>query len=222
VAAHAVKRSGYSQWVPRSRMTPTQRRDQLLDVGAVMFSEQPFDDVSMEAVAAGADVSRALVYHYFANKKELFAAIWKRAHDDLLQAATFDDTAPLVEQVRHALTAHFAFYERHAPLVFLANRSDIALDPVVRAPIAADLDTMRQRLLDAAGLTGHARVVAAAGLLGWLSLVREVAIEWLERHDLSRHEAIELCLAALGGFLALDADAGAGRQRSAGPIQRSR
>jgi hypothetical protein len=78
------------------------------------------------------------------------------------------------------LTAHYEFYEHHAPLVFLANRSDIALDPVVREPITADLDTMRNRLLDAAGLTGHARAVAPAGLVGWIAFVREVAIADLE------------------------------------------
>ena len=155
----------------------------------------------MEDVAERADVSRALVYHYFANKKELFSAIWKRAHDDLLKSATFDGSAPLMDQVRRALTAHFEFYEQNAPLVFLANRSSIALDPVVRAPITDDLETIRHRLLDAAGLTGHARAIAAAGLVGWIAFVREVAIEWLERRELSRREAIELCLKALAGLL---------------------
>jgi len=174
-------------------MTPNQRRDQLLDVGAAMFSAQPFEDVSMEDVAERADVSRALVYHYFANKKELFAAIWKRAHDDLLKS--------LVDQVRRVLTAHYEFYEQNEPLVFLANRSALALDPVVREPINYDLNAMRERLLDAAGLTGHARAVASAGLVGWIAFVRDVAIEWLERREVSRREAIDLCLAALAGVL---------------------
>jgi hypothetical protein len=106
-----------------------------------------------------------------------------------------------MDQVRRTLTAHFEFYEQNAPLVFLANRSRIALDPVVRAPITDDLDTMRHRLLDAAGLTGHPRAIAAAGLVGWMAFVREVAIEWLERRELSRREAIELCLKALEGLL---------------------
>jgi len=200
-SSRPVKGYRYSRLVPRSRMTPNQRRDQLLDVGASMFSAQPFEDVSMEDVAERADVSRALVYHYFANKKELFAAIWKRAHDDLLKSATFDGSAPLVDQVRRVLTAHYEFYEQHAPLVFLANRSEIALDPVVRQPITDDLNTMRERLLDAAGLTGHARAVASAGLVGWIAFVRDVAIEWLERREVSRREAIDLCLAALAGVL---------------------
>jgi AcrR family transcriptional regulator len=200
-SARLVKGYRYSRLVPRSRMTPNQRRDQLLDVGAAMFSTQSFEDVSMEQVAERADVSRALVYHYFPNKKELFAAIWKRAHDELLKSATFDGSAPLVDQVRRVLTAHYEFYEQNAPLVFLANRSAIALDPVVREPINHDLFAMRERLLDAAGLSGHPRAVASAGLTGWIALVREVAIEWLERREVSRREAIDVCLATLAGVL---------------------
>jgi AcrR family transcriptional regulator len=183
--------------VPRTRLTPSQRRDQLLDLGSAMFATQPFDDVSMEQLAAQAEVSRALVYHYFPSKKELFGAIWKRAHDELTAVATFDETTPLVDQVRRTLTAHFDFYERNAPLVFLANRSSIAFDPVVRSSVTADMDIMRARVLDVATLTGHQRAVASAGLAGWIALVREVAIEWLERRELSRHEAIELCMRAL-------------------------
>jgi AcrR family transcriptional regulator len=190
--------------VPRNRLTPGQRRDQLLDIGSVMFATQPFDDVSMDAVAELADVSRALVYHYFASKKELFGAIWQRAHDELSRTATFDGSAPLVPQVRRTLAVHFEFYERNAPLVLLANRSSIAYDPVVRAPVAAELNTMRDRVLDAAELTGHARAVASAGLVGWLALVREVAVEWLEHRELTRSEAIELCMGALAGVLGTD------------------
>lgn len=187
--------------MPRSRMTPSQRRDQLLDVGAAMFASLSFDDVSMDAVADSAAVSRALVYHYFPSKKELFAALWRRAHDELLESATFEGPAPLIEQVRRSLTAHFDFYESNAPLVFLANRSDIALDPVVREPINEGLETLRSRLLDATGLSGHARVIASAGLAGWIAFVREVAIVRLEHGKISRREAVSLCLAVLESAL---------------------
>ena len=187
--------------MPRSRMTPSQRRDQLLDVGAAMFASLSYDDVSMDDVADRAAVSRALVYHYFPSKKELFAALWRRAHDELLKSATFEGPSPLIEQVRRALTAHMDFYESNAPLVFLANRSDIALDPVVREPISVDLETLRSRLLDATGLSGHTRVVASAGLVGWIAFVREVVIVRLEHGKISREEAVSLCLAVLEAAL---------------------
>lgn len=191
----------YSRLVPRSRLTPSQRRDQLLDVAAELFSSTPFAEVSLEDVAARADVSRALAYHYFPSKKELFAAVWKRAHDELLTQSTFDGPESLLDQIQRALVAHYAFYERNAPLVFIANRTAVGLDPVVREPITHDLNTLRDRVLDAAGVRGKRRAVVSAALAGWIAFVREVAVEWLARRDISRKQAIELCMAALSGAL---------------------
>ena len=49
----------------RSRLTPEQRRDQILDLGMAAFSVLPFEQVAMEDIAAQAGISRALIYHYF-------------------------------------------------------------------------------------------------------------------------------------------------------------
>lgn len=170
-----------------------------MDVGATVFAEQPFADVSMEEIAERADVSRALLYHYFPNKRDFFSAIWKRAHDGLLDTAVFDSPEPLADQVRVSLEAHYAFYERHAPLVMIANRSEISSDPIVRDPVMADLNLIRHRLLDAAGIEGHSRAVASAGLAGWIALIREVGIEWLHGGEISREDAVDLCMSTLPG-----------------------
>ncbi|WP_231984904.1 helix-turn-helix domain-containing protein, partial [Mycobacterium sp. E796] len=57
----------------RHRLLPWQRREQLLDTGAAMFARAPYEDVSMEDIAARAGVSRATLYHYFPNKRDLYA-----------------------------------------------------------------------------------------------------------------------------------------------------
>ncbi|KAA0017381.1 TetR/AcrR family transcriptional regulator [Antrihabitans cavernicola] len=183
--------------MPRTRLTPNQRRDHLMDVGAKVFAVQAYEDISMDGIAGEAGVSRALLYHYFPNKRDFFSAIWARAHDGLLESAVFDDTRPLIEQARDALTAHYVFYEQNAALVFIANRSEISSDPIVRDPVMADLNIIRHRLLDASGATGHTRAIASAGLAGWIALVREVGIEWLQYRQISRVEAIDICMATL-------------------------
>lgn len=192
--------------MPRTRLTPSERRAHLMDVGARVFAELPFDGVSMEEIARQAGASRALLYHYFPTKRDFFSAIWKRAHDGLLSTATLDGDDPLVEQIRHSLIAHYTFYEENAPLVFIANRSEISSDPVVRDPIMSDLNMMRTRILDAAGVDGHARALASAGLAGWIALIREVGIEWLQFRQISRDDAIGLCMATLPGAVGPDID----------------
>lgn len=62
------------------------RRDELLDVGAAMFAEKPYDEVLIEDVADRAGVTRSLMYHYFPNKRDFYIAIFQRASDRLLDS----------------------------------------------------------------------------------------------------------------------------------------
>jgi AcrR family transcriptional regulator len=195
----------YDEAVPsRRRLTPEQRRDELMDVGATVFSKCSYEDVVMEDVARRANASRALMYHYFPTKAEFFAAIWKRAHDRLLAEVSFDGAQSVRDGVAVALAAHLSFYQGHVPLVSIANRSSIAADPVLRMPIADGMRSLCDRILDASGVTGHAREVASAALAGWVAFVREVTVEWLLDQRISRHDVVQLCMAVLDAALAVE------------------
>lgn len=128
------------------------------------FSVTPFEQVSMEDIAAQAEISRALIYHYFPSKKELFAALWTRAHEQLSAGSQFTPTGTVRSQVRAALVTYYAFYERNLTLVMIANRSAIAADPVVRDPITMELNGLRDRIVDSLDLTRDGRDVMAVAL----------------------------------------------------------
>jgi AcrR family transcriptional regulator len=190
----------------RSRLTPDQRRDQLLDLGTAAFAAMPYEQVTMEDIAAQAGISRALIYHYFPSKKELFAALWTRAHEQLAVHTVFDESVTIRTQIRAALDAYYAFYERNLALVLIANRSAIAADPVLREPIAAELGGLCGRLLDVLEPAGPGRDLVSAALSGWLALVREVALQWLELQRISRDCAVDLCMSALDALAGPHAD----------------
>ena len=59
----------------RRRLSPEDRRAQLLALGAELFASLPYDEVHIEAVAEQAGVSRGLLYHYFPTKRAFFAAL---------------------------------------------------------------------------------------------------------------------------------------------------
>lgn len=187
-----------------------------MDAGAELFALRPYDDLAMEDIAKHAKVSRALMYHYFPTKGEFFAAIWKRAHDRLLAELTIDSAASVRDGVSIALAAHMDFYQAHAPLVVIANRSAIATDPAVRGPIADDMAAICDRILDACTATGRSRALAGAALAGWIAFVREVSIEWLIYQHISRNDAVDLSMAAL------DATAGAHLDLNAVPVRARR
>ncbi|WP_278265593.1 TetR/AcrR family transcriptional regulator [Nocardia sp. AG03] len=187
-------------------MTPDARRAQLLDVGEELFGAEPFDDVSMEQIAARAQVTRALLYHYFPTKADFFAAIWQRAHDTLRASAPLRTAETVRAGLVATLTAYLDFYARNLPLVLIANRSSIAGSPVVREPIDATFRTLCATVLDATGTTGHSRTLAEAAFAGWIAFVRETTLAGLVDRTITPADNLALCLAALDATVGAHAD----------------
>ncbi|WP_327151138.1 TetR/AcrR family transcriptional regulator [Nocardia sp. NBC_01329] len=184
----------------RRRLAPEERRLLLIDAGERLFAERAYDDVLMEDVAAAAGVSRALLYRHFPNKRELFAGIYRRATEQLLGNTVLDPERPLMDQIIAALDTHFDYFEANAHSVIAANRQ-LAGDPTVQAIIWGELGELRHRMLDAIGLTGRRREVASSVIIGWLTFVRVLTVDWLEQRSCTREQLRDICIAALVGAL---------------------
>lgn len=184
----------------RRRLAPEERRETLLDAGERLFAERDYDEVLMDDVAAAAGVSRALLYRHFPSKRELFAEIYRRAAGQLLGATVLDPELPLADQLVAGLDAHLAYFEANAHSVLAANRQLMG-DPTVQAIIWGELGELRDRVLDVLGLAGRRRELASSVLNGWLTFVRVLTVDWLERRSCTRDELRDICVAALVGAL---------------------
>ena len=74
-----------SMRTPRRRLSPDDRRAELLALGAEVFGQRPYDEVRIDEIAERAGVSRALMYHYFPDKRAFFAAVVKGQADQLFE-----------------------------------------------------------------------------------------------------------------------------------------
>ncbi|MBF6464172.1 TetR/AcrR family transcriptional regulator [Nocardia beijingensis] len=184
----------------RRRLSPDERRRVLVDAGAKLFADRPYDAVLMEDVAAEAGVSRALLYRHFPGKRDLFAAVYQLASEQLLVATTFDAEAPLADQLAAGLDTHFDYFEANANSVLAANRV-LAADPTIQAIIAGELGELRERVLDALRLAGPPRATVSAILTSWLTFVRVLTVDWLEHGTPTRAQMREISLGALLGAL---------------------
>jgi AcrR family transcriptional regulator len=60
-------------------------RDALVDAGRSLFSVQAYNDVSTEAIVRTAGVTRGALYHHFADKVELFAAVFEAVEAEVTE-----------------------------------------------------------------------------------------------------------------------------------------
>lgn len=58
----------------------------ILDTGSALFAAHGYADVALAAVAAHAGVTRGAVYHHYASKQALFAAVVSAAHERVAAA----------------------------------------------------------------------------------------------------------------------------------------
>ena len=68
----------------RTRLSPAQRREQLLDLGVRLLADRSLDELSIDLLAEEAGISRGLLYHYFGNKDAFHEAVVRHAADDLI------------------------------------------------------------------------------------------------------------------------------------------
>lgn len=81
----------------RRRLTAEARREQLLDVTTRIVVDHGFRTVSIEAVARGAGVSRALVYEHFGQLETLLEAVIERELARALSQVTETELTNLSE-----------------------------------------------------------------------------------------------------------------------------
>ncbi|WP_331728191.1 helix-turn-helix domain-containing protein [Streptomyces sp. NBC_00158] len=186
---------------PRKRLTPGDRRAQLLAVGARLFAARPYADVLMEEVAEQAGVSRALLYRHFPGKQELFAAVYQQAADQLLADTRLAPADSLVEQLVQGMDVHLDYFVANRNAVLAANRV-LAGDPVIQTIMTNELDALRTRLLAVLPLADEDTRAAVSGVLkSWLVFVQVLCVDWLTHETCTRTQLRDACVGAAIGAL---------------------
>jgi AcrR family transcriptional regulator len=73
---------------PRTRMTGSERRHQLIDIARSLFAERGYEGTSIEEIALRANVSKPVVYEHFGGKEGLYAVVVDREMSALLDGIT--------------------------------------------------------------------------------------------------------------------------------------
>src|SRR4051812_4655468 len=96
------------------RMTPEQRRRQLLEAAIELYGSRPYEQVSIDDIVAAADVSRPLFYRYFSGPNEIYLAALRFAADGLIARFSAPAEGTLLDQLRSMIGEFMSFAEAHS------------------------------------------------------------------------------------------------------------
>src|SRR3954469_24247277 len=171
-----------------TRLDVDERRRQLLETGARVFTEHAYDEVSMAAVAREAGISKGLLYHYFPSKRDFFVATLEAAASELAALTETDPDEPPVAQLERSLDAYLAWIEANAEsyrkLIESAAGSDDARSIVTRVR-SETVDRMLAAL-------GSDKPRLRTALHGWLWSIDGATLDWLDHRDMSRDQLRDL------------------------------
>ncbi|CAH0168884.1 MULTISPECIES: TetR/AcrR family transcriptional regulator [unclassified Microbacterium] len=191
----------------RSRLTPEDRRTQLLVVGVNFLADHPLDELSMDELARRAGVSRALLFHYFESKQGMHRAVVTTARDSLLQATAPRPELPPRERIDDTLRRFATFVRDHRGTFLSLVRGAASGDPTVRALVDEARALNAEHLREAFGDLGapDTRAVRMA-LRAWVSFAEEVFVS-VAADDLADDAAlVAFLLRTLDGAMAAARD----------------
>ncbi|MDH2429406.1 TetR/AcrR family transcriptional regulator [Sphaerisporangium sp. TRM90804] len=172
----------------RRRLSVDRRREELMAAALELFSRHDAEDVSVDDVATAAGASRALVYHYFGGKQELYVAALRGAAAELeARLRPVNGGGPL-EEVAGGLTRYFDFVEDHAAGFAALLRGG----PANRAGEVGEIvEGVRRRLFKM--IIYQLQVVEPGPALritlrSWIASVETAGLDWLENRDIARSD----------------------------------
>ncbi|HYJ22055.1 MAG TPA: TetR/AcrR family transcriptional regulator [Solirubrobacterales bacterium] len=191
----------------RRRLSTDERREQLLSAGGELLGRRPYDEVSIEEIAAAAGVSKGLLYHYFPTKKDFVLAALDRGQQELAELTAPDSDLPPAAQLSASLDRFLDFVEDHEAAYTAIFRSRGGGDPEIQAVLEAGrqqrMDTVIESLADweAAPASVERTPAMETAVQGWFFFIEGAVLRWLEHRDIDRTELRELLSLALIGSL---------------------
>jgi AcrR family transcriptional regulator len=189
---------------PRRRLSVDRRRDELIEAALDLLSQRGPDDVSVDDVAQAAGASRALVYHYFGTKQELYAAALSKAAAELTRRLAHVDPADSqLQRLDRAVRAFVEFAEAHSAgfVALLGGSSAYGPGGESAALVASVRQTVYELLIEGLKEPVPVDPTVRTTLKSWVAAAETAVLDWLEHQDLEREEVERLLIVHLGALL---------------------
>jgi AcrR family transcriptional regulator len=190
-------------------MAPEQRRRQLIGIGLQRLAERPIQELSVDAVAAEAGISRGLLFHYFPSKAEYYNAVLDAAVHRTLRTTEPDEDVDAGTALRQVVERFYTRIDRRRDSYLALVFGNGAL------PLGGDrVQSIRQVFAERVVGILEGSADSLACVHGWFAYLEDRALQWAGEGGGRRPLESEVAhaIAALHALLALEGDSAAGQK----------
>ena len=153
---------------------PREKRDAILSAGYRVFSCNSYGKSPMQEIADEAGISKSLLFHYFANKKELYLYLWEHACqyaiEQMTDAGCYEET-DFFKMLYRGMTTKLRILRNHPHMAAFILKAYFESAPEVHDDIRAS----------------YAYYFSLKGELSLRSLSKEQFVGGVESKDIFRH-----------------------------------
>lgn len=162
-----------------ARLSPDERRAQLVAIGVDMLAERSLDELSTDDVARRAGISRGLLFHYFDSKRDFYRSVVQQECDDFADATEPDASLEPVAWLRAFIAGFAAYVTEHRKVYLALVRGAAGSHPVVEDIVEETRHTLARRVEEGQrrlGMPDSPRLLVAAR--AWMAFAEEAVTSW--------------------------------------------
>ena len=175
----------------RTRLTPDERRRQLITLGVNALADRPLEAITIEFLAAEAGVSRGLLFYYFGSKTGLHHELVSTARDSLMHATEPRDELEPVARLHDTLERFVQFAREHRLTFYSLVRGAAAGDETVREIVEEVRRAQAERLIAVFQDLGvDVTQLVRVALRSWVALAEQALVDGAMNAELREGELV--------------------------------
>jgi AcrR family transcriptional regulator len=174
----------------RLRRSADDRRAQLVQIGLELLPTTPVQELTIDEVARRAGISRSLLFHYFATKRDYYTAVTRAAAELLWAHLLPPPGTPQEQQVTGMLDRYVAWVETYRETHLAFVRGAAGGDPWVSEVYEETRARLVDVTLETLGLPHDA--LRRQLVLAWFAFTEDLVGQWTREPTMSRDELLAL------------------------------
>ncbi|MFE1592833.1 TetR/AcrR family transcriptional regulator [Nocardia sp. NPDC058705] len=183
----------------RVRLSPEERRLQLITLGAEMLVDRPLEGISVDDIAKLAGISRGLLFHYFASKQEFHEAIARHVSTEFFTAVMPNRELGLFDMLRDSIERYVDYVTEHSAPYRSVLRGPASVTPDMAGYVDQTRGAIADLIISELPLPPEGAELArlAMAIRGWIAFVEETILIWIVEKPISREALVDLLVESL-------------------------